>query len=71
MSDNFSSVPIWEIAAEMIYRVILCMKDWLSNAARVQLWSLSGSPPSSSLSSLSALRRCFFVLDVFGVWPAA
>ena len=40
------------IAAIMIHRFILHMKDWLSNAARMKLLSLSGSPPSSSLSSL-------------------
>ena len=34
---------MWEIAAGMISRVILHMKDWLSNVARVKLQSLSGS----------------------------
>ena len=58
---------MWEIAAGMISRVILHMKDWLSNVARVKLQSLSGSLLWSSLSSFTALRHSFFLLDNFRV----
>ena len=65
---NCSSVPLWETATGMIRRVILRMKDWLSNAARVKLWSLSGSQPSTPFVVLphfppgSAASSCLFSL---------
>ena len=66
LAAAFQRVSLCEIAAEMIRRFILRMEDWLSNAVRVKLRSLSGSPPSSLLSLLSALCHCFLP-DVFSV----
>ena len=68
MSESHSSVPICEIAAGMIRRVILHMKDWLSNSARVKLRSLSGSQPLV-VAFLPFRPAQLLLLDDNTIWP--